>query len=249
MTNTIILPSIHEDRMQFTDSINNYRKPIKAVVTGYQIRDNEEPKHIITKNNMIVYRARANAIARMFGTDPSTDVDASGIKDQYVKWFAIGSGGSDALTNRIPNVVDPVEYQLSSHMDIRGGVDPTKYYVKNNSNITYKKFDDTYPKFYSDQDVSPLIQQSGLSDKDSQFNDHYRDSILVAELHLTIDRDEANALVGDNYISELGLFFSDRLNPTATSGNNYLDMFSKFTMPSFPKNNTIRYEFSWFIYF
>lgn len=235
--------------------VQESRTSLKGLVQIHENTD-EGSKLIRETNNLIVYPGRAMMLSRAFGKDLNYLAGGApsypfyGMKDKFISFFAVGTGGSLSDNNQSPLVVNSTDYQLNSHGTVSGS---TKMVTVNGRN--YMGFDEDYPKFVYEPEVvgTPDIYTPMRS---TLYEGYKRDSYLIAKVQVTLGASVGNG-TGSQLISEAGLFLaeSDNVNdpdawwsgPGYTS--NHLEMFAKVTFPTITKNASRSFTINWYIFF
>lgn len=235
--------------------VSNSKTSLKGLVQIHENTD-EGSKLIRETNNLIVYPGRSMMLCRAFGKDLNYLAGGSptfpfyGMKDKFISFFAVGTGGSASDNNQNPLVVNSTEYQLNSHGTVGGS---TKLVTVNGRN--YMGFDDDYPKFVYEPEV---VNTSDIYTpmRSTLYDGYKRDSYLIAKVQVTLGASVGNG-TGTQLISEAGLFMAENDNVNDDdewwNGNGYtshdLEMFAKVTFPTIAKTASRSFTINWYIFF
>jgi hypothetical protein len=235
--------------------VSTSKTSLKGLV---QIHENtEEGSKLVTEtNNLIVYPGRAMMLCRAFGKDLNYLAGGSptfpfyGMKDKFISFFAVGTGGSASDNNQNPLVVNSTEYELNTHGTVGGA---TKLVTVNGRN--YMGFDDSYPTFiYEPEVVNTTDIYTPM--RSTLYDGYKRDSYLIAKVQVTLGASVGND-TGTQLISEAGLFLAenDDVNDVDEwwDGNgytsNHLEMFAKVTFPTIAKTASRSFTINWYLFF
>ncbi len=215
----------------------------------FNINESKEYEKIVDVNNLVVYRGRAITLARMFNKDLVSDTEPfTNMKDRYISFLAIGSGGADSVSILQPNKPNATDYELVSHGDVTG-LSPTGARYATINGRTYHLFDDDYPQFLVDDEIGNNTDVRSLMDQNNKVSSYERDSYLVAKVKVTLSAGEANGVTGAQNINECGLFLAPNNSLSGWgSYTKHLDLFARTTFPTIVKNSTRELVFSWFIF-
>lgn len=250
--------NLHDtNRRNFDDSMNSNKSRViqpSSFQGLVEIKDKNTGEILTKSSNLIVYRGRAMALCRMFGKDLSwqsvtpTQVPFGGMKDKYVAFFAVGTGGSATGNSQSPLSVNATDYQMNTHGDISG----TSSFVTINSR-TYRPFDSGYPEYISESEITNNTSIYNTL-QNVNYNSVKRDAYLISKLQVTLESGDANGSGGTQEISEAGIFLAESNDvnydfSSYTTNNQHLDMFAKINFATITKNSSRSLTFSWYIYF
>lgn len=188
-------------------------------------------------DNLIVYRGRHWLMQKAFNKNYGAEL----VKDLYLSWFAIGTGGAlqgSPLTPTSPNLTNTT---LAAHGTL--GADSSTIITFNGKQ--YHTFDGAsvppqYPIYEQDPEVAPEVGSDGY---------------LVAKITITLGAAEGNGKGesgsggGAEYqdINEAGLFISDsHINsPLPTK----MEIFARTTFSTIRKYSGTSIVFNWYIFF
>lgn len=215
----------------------------------FNINESKEYEKVVDVNNLVVYRGRALTLARMFNKDLVSDTEPfTDMKDRFIGFLGIGSGGADTVSILQPNKPNATDYELISHGDVTG-LSPTGARYATINSRTYHLFDDDYPQFLVDDEIGNNSDIRSLMDQNNKVSSYERDSYLVAKVRTTLSAGEANGVTGAQNINECGLFLTPS---TSISGwgsyTKHLDLFARTTFPTIVKNSTRELVFSWYVF-
>lgn len=205
----------------------------RVQIYTHPIGNNKKLYLLQDTSNLVVYRGRSWMAQKVANTSMS---GCSGWSDLFLSWFAIGTGGTFSGNPLVPSAPSLTDVALSDHGVIESGVRYITFDGKE-----YHKFDNGYPTFVDDDEVS----STGLA--------ALTDKKLVLKIVTTLTTDEANDDGGvydpsaTQNISEAGLFFSDS-NSVSTLPT-IMQLFSRVTFATIPKNDEMQLIFKWYIYF
>lgn len=185
-------------------------------------------------SNLIVYRGRHWLMQRAFDKNHS----GSQLKDLFLGWFAVGTGGSVVGNPLTPVSPDLKDTELAIHAPLGFTehivtFDDKQYHCFDGAN----SINPTYPEYQEDPEIS----------------DAGDNGYLVAKISVTLSAEEANGTEGSGeggpsqYLSEAGLFISDTRVPESTPS--YMEMFARTTFSSYRKSSDVEIVFNWYIFF
>lgn len=235
------------------DSLNT---SLKGLV---QIHENvDDKKELISQtSNLITYSGRSMMLCRAMGKNLNylagtpTAYPFYGMKDKFVAFFAVGSGGASSTNNQNPLVVNSTDFQLASHGTLTGA---EKLVTVNGR--AYMGFDDDYPRFVTEPEVVNT-DEIYTALRNQTYDGYRRDSYLISKIQVTLGAEVANGS-GSQEISEAGLFLAesdDTADPDewwtggAYASGYHLEMFAKTTFPTISKNANRSFVVTWYIFF
>jgi hypothetical protein len=195
---------------------SNKRGP-KGFVEIYET-DKDGNKHLIGKPNLVVYEGRQWLATKAFNTNNN---NISTVKDEYIFWFGLGSGGVLEL-----DPFDPL-YPTSTDIDLAAPC------MINQTDLNC-----------ADHRTSPQLgyYKHPLDGVEYEIDSDNEDYYLIATTTITISEDDAN----DTILSEAALYTA-----TSSSGlfTGPFHLFSRVTFPAIPKSSSRGLVFIWYVYF
>lgn len=225
-----------------------------TTMTDYETGKTE----VINKtNNLVVFRGRSSALARVFGKPLTHGLQggASVYNDtpnRFICYVGAGKGGAATENNQTPKPINIQEYDLADPIDLSVDEGAPGVNIISNSGRTYHKFDQGYPRFIPETELVEDASIYNLLDESNEISiadtDYKRDSFLIAHVRVTFSAYEANGN-GEQEINELGLFFAPDDTVSGAQSWEPLEMYAKVTTPTITKIPTRAFTFNWFIYF
>ena len=221
----------------FSDSFDQKKRKTppfgKVQIYERKIGGTDKKLYLIGEtSNIIVYRGRHWLIQRAFNKSFN-----SNLKDLYIGWFAVGTGGLVGGDPYTPSQPDLKDTQLGNHAPLGSSdniitFNDKQYHCFDGANNTSP----TYPEFQAD----PEIDESAGDNR-----------YLVSNIAVTLCSEEGNGTGSGGetkqFLSEAGLFVSDSRTPSPMP--TVMEMFARTTFTAREKSSDNELVFNWYIFF